>query len=50
MVPQFYTKKFKSFGQKQGVTAIFPIQTQIIIRKNRRHDFIFAQNDLKFFV
>ena len=44
-------KKFQVISSKnEGVTAIFPIPIQIKIRKNRRHAFIFARNDLNFFV
>ena len=35
-------------SKNQGMTAIFPIQIQIKIWENRRHAFIFAQNDSKF--
>ena len=37
-------------SKNEGVTLIFPIQNKIKIRENRRHAFIFGQNDLKFFV
>ena len=44
-------KKFQVISSKnEGVTLIFPIQNEIIIRKNRRHAFIFGRNDLRFFV
>ena len=44
-------KKFQVILSKnEGVTLIFPIQNEIKIRENRRHAFIFDQNDLKFFV
>ena len=44
-------KKFQVISSKnKGVTLIFPIPNEIKIRKNRRHAFIFGQNDLKFFV
>ena len=44
-------KKFQVISSKnEGVTLIFPIKNKIKIRKNRRHAFIFDQNDLKFFV
>ncbi len=39
-----------SLSKNEGVTLIFPIQNEIKIRKNRRHAFIFGQNDLRFFV
>ena len=43
-------KKFQVISSKnEGVTLIFKIQNKIKIRKNYRHTFIFAQNDLKFF-
>ena len=51
MVPQFYTKKFQVILSKnEGVTAIFLIPIQIKIQENCRHAFIFARNDLNFFV
>ena len=44
-------KKFQVIWSKiEGVTAIFPIQNKIKIRKNRRHAFIFGWNDLNFVV
>ena len=44
-------KKFQVILSKnEGVTLIFKIQYQIKILKNLCHAFIFAQNDLKFFV
>ena len=44
-------KKFQIISSKnKGVTLIFPILNEIKIRKNHRHAFIFAWNDLKFFV
>ena len=45
------TKKFKVISSKnESVTAIFPNFYFIFNRENQRHAFIFAQNDLKFFV
>ena len=44
-------KKFEVILSKnEGMTLIFKIQNQIKIRKNHHHAFIFAQNDLKFFM
>merc|ERR1712101_8921 len=44
-------KKFQVISSKnEGVTLIFPIPNEIKIRKNRRHAFIFDQNDFRFFV
>jgi len=44
-------KKFQVISTKnEGVTAIFPNFDFILNRENQRHAFIFAQNDLKFFV
>ena len=44
-------KKFQVILTKnEGVTAIFPNFDFIFNRENQRHAFIFAQNDLKFFV
>ena len=44
-------KKLQVISSKnEGVTANFPIPIQIKIHENRRHAFIFARNDLKFFV
>ena len=44
-------KKFQVILSKnEGMTLIFPIQNEIKIRKNRRHAFIFGQNDLTFFL
>ena len=44
-------KKFQVILSKnEGVTLIFPIQNEIKIWENRRHAFIFGQNDLRFFV
>ena len=41
-------QKFQVILRKnEGVTLIFPIQNEIKIRENRRHAFIFSQNDLK---
>ena len=37
-------------SKNEGMTLIFPIKNEIKIRKNRRHAFIFDQNDLNFFV
>ena len=34
----------------EGVTVIFPNLDFILNQENQRHAFIFAQNDLKFFV
>ena len=51
MVLRFYTKKYQVISNKnEGVTAIFPNFDFILNRENQRHAFIFAQNDLKFFV
>ena len=36
--------------KNEGVTAIFPNFDFIFNRENQRHAFIFARNDLKFFV
>ena len=36
--------------KNEGVTAIFPNFDFILNRENQRHAFIFAQNNLKFFV
>ena len=36
--------------KNEGVTAIFPNFDFILNWENQRHAFIFAQNDLKFFV
>ena len=50
MALRFYTKNVKSFhANKEAMTLIFPIQNKIKIWKNRRHGFVFAQNDLGFF-
>ena len=35
-------------SKNKAVMLIFPIQNKIQIRKNRRHAFIFAWNDLRF--
>ena len=35
--------------KNEGVTAIFPNFDFILNRKNKRHAFIFAPNDLRFF-
>ena len=44
-------KKFQVISSKnEGVTAIFPNFDFIWNRENQRHAFIFARNDLKFFV
>ena len=44
-------KKFQVISSKnEAVTLIFPIKNKIKIQKNRRQVFIFARNDLKFFV
>ena len=44
-------KKFQVISSKnEGMTAIFPNFDFILNRENQRHTFIFAQNDLKFFV
>ena len=44
-------KKFQVISTKnEGVTAIFLNFDFILNQKNQRHAFIFAQNDLKFFV
>ena len=44
-------KKFQVISSKnKAMTLIFLIQNKIKIRKNRRHAFIFARNDLKFYV
>ena len=44
-------KKFQVISTKnEGMTAIFPNFNFILNRKNQRHAFIFAQNNLKFFV
>ena len=37
-------------SKDEGVMLIFRIPNEIKIRKNRRHAFIFGQNDLRFFV
>ena len=51
MVPRFYTKKFQVVSTKnEGMTVIFPNFDLILNLKNQRHTFIFAWNDLKFFV
>ena len=48
---KIWHKKFQVILSKnEAVTLIFPIQNEIQIQKNRRHAFIFGQNDLKFFV
>ena len=36
--------------KNEGMTAIFPNFDFIFNQENQRHAFIFAQNDLKFFV
>ena len=36
--------------KNEGVTAIFPNFDFILNQENQRHAFIFALNDLKFFV
>ena len=36
--------------KNEGVTAIFPNFDFILDRENQRHGFIFAWNDLNFFV
>ena len=44
-------KKIQVISSKtKAVMLIFPIQNEIKIQENCRHAFIFAQNDLKFFV
>ena len=44
-------KKFQVISSKnKAMTLIFPIKNKIQIQKNRRHAFIFARNDLRFFV
>ena len=44
-------KKFQVISSKnKAVTLIFPIKNKIKVQKNQRHAFIFAPNDLKFFV
>jgi len=44
-------KKFEVISIRgEGVTAIFPNFYFIFNRENQRHAFIFARNDLKFFV
>ena len=44
-------KNFQVISSKnEAVTLIFPIQNKIKIRENRRHAFIFARNNLRFFV
>jgi len=44
-------KKFQVIPSKiEGVTAIFPMRDVNFPDSNRRHAFIFARNDLKFFV
>ncbi len=44
-------KKFQVISSKnEGVTAIFPNFDFIFNQKNQYHGFIFAFNDLKFFV
>ena len=44
-------KKFEVISTKnEGVTVIFPNFDFILNRKNKRHAFSFARNDLKFFV
>ena len=49
--PTILHKKFQVISSKnEGVTAIFPNFDLNWNRKNRRHAFIFARNDLKFFV
>ena len=51
MVIRFYKKKCQVILSKnEGVTLIFKIQNQIKIWENRHNAFIFAQNDLRFFV
>ena len=45
------TKKFQVISIKnEGMMAIFPNFDFIFNRENQRHAFIFARNDLKFFV
>ena len=34
----------------EGLMLIFLIQNEIKIRENRRHAFIFSQNDLRYFM
>ena len=49
--PMILHKKIQVISSKnEGVTLIFKIQNQIKIGKNCCHTFIFAQNNLKFFV
>ena len=44
-------KKFQVISSKnKAVMLILPIQNKIKIWENRHHAFIFAQNDMKFFV
>ena len=44
-------KKFQVISSKnKAVTLIFPIQNKIKIQENHCHTFIFAQNNLRFFV
>ena len=51
MVLRFYTKNLKSFQLKiKAWRQFFPNFDLILNRENQRHAFIFAQNDLKFFV
>ena len=51
MVLKFYTKKNQVILSKnKGVTLIFLFPNEIKIWENRRHNFIFGQNDLKVFV
>ena len=51
MFLKFYTKKNQVILSKnEGVKLIFLIQNQIKIQKNRCHTFIFAQNNLRFFL
>ena len=51
MVLRFYTKKSQVILTKnEDVTAIFPNFDFVLNRENQYHAFIFAQNDLKFFV
>ena len=47
---QIHKKSQVISTKNEGVTAIFPNFDFILNRENQRHAFIFAQNDLKFFV
>ena len=50
MVIKFYKKIQVILSKNKATTLIFPIQNKIKIQENCRHAFIFALNDLRFFV